>query len=68
MAERLLSPREVAERLALRRTRTYELLSIGALPVLRFNARCVRVREADLDQWIAAGCPMPNKGAPRTTQ
>ncbi len=60
MAEQLLSPRQVAERLGFRRTRTYELLSSGALPLLRLNARVVRVREADLDRWIAAGCPMPS--------
>ncbi len=63
MPEILLSPREVGARLGFKRTKVYELLSGGAspFPVLRLNARVVRVREADLDRWIASGCPMSSE-------
>ncbi len=62
MPEKLLSLREAGERLGFRRTKVYELLrsleANGALRVLRHNKRVVRIREADLDEWIASGCPM----------
>jgi excisionase family DNA binding protein len=61
MAERLLSPREVGERLGFKRTKVYEVLARSGLRVQKHNARVLRVREADLDDWIRAGCPMPSE-------
>jgi excisionase family DNA binding protein len=48
----LLRPEEVAKALQIGRTRTFELLGSGELPVLRIG-RIVRVPKADLDRWIA---------------
>lgn len=67
MPEVLLSPRQVGERLALKRTATYELLSSGALKVIRHNRRRLRVREADLDEWIRAGCPVTTEQSSTST-
>jgi hypothetical protein len=57
--ERLLTMRESRERARFGRTRWYEILATNVVPVIRFNSRTYRIREADLDHWIAAGCPMP---------
>lgn len=61
MPERLLGPREVGERLGFKRTKVYEVLNADPppFPVVRLNPRVLRVREVDLDAWIAAGCPVP---------
>jgi excisionase family DNA binding protein len=48
----LLRPEEVANVLRIGRTRTFDLLGSGELPVLRIG-RVVRVLKADLDRWIA---------------
>ncbi len=67
MSEILLNPREVGVRLGFKRTKVFELLrqleASGTLPLIRHNARVVRVRERDLDRWINAGCPMPDDEA-----
>jgi len=47
----LLRPEEVAEILRIGRTRTFELLGSGELPVLRLG-RVVRVPKAELNKWI----------------
>jgi len=49
----LLDALEVAELLGIGRTKTYELIARGELPVLRVG-RCVRVPRSGLDTWIAS--------------
>ena len=48
---KLLRPDEVAQVLRIGRTRTFELLGSGDLPVVRIG-RVVRVSKAGLDRWI----------------
>jgi excisionase family DNA binding protein len=47
----LLRPDEVATVLRIGRTRTFELLGSGDLPVVRIG-RVVRIPKAGLDRWI----------------
>jgi excisionase family DNA binding protein len=49
----LLTPEEVQATLRLGRTRVYGMLASGELPAVRFG-KSVRVRSADLEQWIAS--------------
>jgi len=49
---RLLGPDEVSQYLHLGRTRTYELMKRGEIPVLRLG-RLLRCRQSDIDDWIA---------------
>ncbi|HEY8853913.1 MAG TPA: helix-turn-helix domain-containing protein, partial [Candidatus Dormibacteraeota bacterium] len=51
MASVMLRPEEVAKVLRIGRTRTFELLGSGDLPVVRIG-RVVRVPKAALDRWI----------------
>ena len=48
----LLTARDVEAELQLGRTRTYELLRSGQIPVIRLG-RAVRVSREWLEQWIA---------------
>ncbi|MGO8968451.1 MAG: helix-turn-helix domain-containing protein [Myxococcaceae bacterium] len=48
--ERLLTTRQVAERLAVSPATVYKLLSRGAMPHLRVS-NAIRVRQADLDAY-----------------
>jgi len=48
----LLEAREVARLLGIGRTKTYQLIARGEVPVLRLG-RCVRVPRSALDAWIA---------------
>lgn len=59
MAEQLLTMREARQRAAMGASRWREVCAVDALPILRLNRRFYRVREADLDAWIQAGCPVP---------
>jgi excisionase family DNA binding protein len=54
VSEKLLTVRQVAERLQLSRTWTFRLISSGALPSLKLGPRSRRVRESDLDAFIRA--------------
>ena len=54
----LLTLREVEVALQLGRTRTYELVRSGALPVLRVG-RAVRVPREALRRWIDDNCTAP---------
>ena len=47
----LLRPEEVQEALGLGRSKTYELLASGELPVIRIG-RCVRVPAEALRLWV----------------
>ena len=47
----LLRPDEVAALIGLGRSKTYELIASGALPVVRIG-RAVRVPRAQLEEWV----------------
>ena len=51
MESLLLKPEEVAQVLKLGRTRTFQLMSSGELPVVRIG-RSVRVPKDQLEQWV----------------
>lgn len=52
MSEKLLTVRQVSERLQLSRTWTWQLITSGQLRSLKLGPRSRRVREADLDAFI----------------
>jgi excisionase family DNA binding protein len=54
MDDRLLTVPQVAERLSHGRTRTYELLRSGRLPSVVVGPRARRVRQSDLNRFIAS--------------
>lgn len=49
----LLRAEEVAGALRIGRTKAYEMMAAGDLPVVRLG-RCVRVPRKSLEDWIAA--------------
>ena len=51
--DRLYTIPEVAERLRHGRTRVYQLITSGRLPSVVVGPRARRVRESDLDEFIA---------------
>lgn len=53
MTERLLSPTEMAERLAYSRPMIYKLINQGKLPpLIKLGERMSRVREADFNAAV----------------
>ncbi len=54
---RLLSPVEVADRLAVSRDHVFTLMRSGSLAFVRIG-RCYRVTETDLEEFVAA-CRTP---------
>jgi excisionase family DNA binding protein len=50
----LLTPAEIAERWHVRRARIYELIHLGALPVVRIG-RQLRIPQPALEAFVAAG-------------
>jgi excisionase family DNA binding protein len=52
VSEKLLTVRQVAERLQLSRTWTWQLITSGQLRSLKLGPRSRRVRESDLDAFI----------------
>jgi excisionase family DNA binding protein len=50
--EKLLTVKELAERLGLAPGSLYHWLSEGRLPCVRFSSRCVRFREKDVEELI----------------
>jgi excisionase family DNA binding protein len=50
--EKLLTIREVAERLSISTGTAYHWLSAGRLTCIRFSARCVRFRESDIEKMM----------------
>ena len=50
--DRLLTVRELAERLGISAGTAYHWLSQGRLPCVRFSSRCVRFRERDIEQAL----------------
>jgi excisionase family DNA binding protein len=53
---RMLTVREVAERLAIARSTAYELIAKGELPAFQWRGpgSALRVSESELDAWIEA--------------
>jgi excisionase family DNA binding protein len=60
--EKLLTIRELAERLNIAEGTAYHWLSEGRLKCVRFSKRCVRFRESDVQELLEN---LANKGAPR---
>jgi excisionase family DNA binding protein len=52
--DRLLTIPEVAEALRHGRTRVYQLIGEGRLPSVTVGPRARRIRESDLDRFIAS--------------
>jgi excisionase family DNA binding protein len=50
--DRLLTVRELAERLGISAGTAYHWLSQGRLPCVRFSSRCVRFRESDVQKML----------------
>lgn len=50
--EKLLTVKELAERLNVAPGSIYHWISQGRLPVVRFSKRCVRFREADVTKLL----------------
>jgi len=57
MAEvgRMLTPEEVAQRLGVARLTVYSWIRTGVLPATRLGRRILRIREADLEGFLARG-------------
>jgi excisionase family DNA binding protein len=53
MAERLLTAGEVAELLAVPKTRVWSMSRRGEIPTVRLGPREVRYRPEDIERWIA---------------
>jgi excisionase family DNA binding protein len=50
--EKLLTIRELAERLGIAEGTAYHWLSQGRLPCVRLGSRCVRFRESDVEKML----------------
>lgn len=50
--EKLLTIRELAERLGISPGTAYHWLSQGRLQCVRFSSRCVRFRESDVEKML----------------
>jgi excisionase family DNA binding protein len=53
MTQRLLTAVEVADLLAVPKTRVWSMSRRGEIPTVRIGAREVRYRAEDIDAWIA---------------
>jgi len=53
MDQLLLRPEEAARRLGIGRSKLFELLAAGELPVVRIG-HCTRIPAADLARWVEA--------------
>jgi len=50
--DKLLTVRELADRLRVTQTCVYRWLAENRLPVVRFSKRCLRFRESDIQQLL----------------
>lgn len=50
--EKLLKVEEVAEMIAMGRSKTYALIKEGAFPVVRLGPKTIRVRPEDVRKWV----------------
>ena len=53
MTDKLLTPQEVADRLRLGVRGVYDIVRAGQLPALKFGHRTLRVKQSDLEAYIA---------------
>lgn len=51
--KKLLKVSEAAKLLSISRSKAYELVASGQLPVIHLGPRCVRVPMESLDRWLA---------------
>jgi excisionase family DNA binding protein len=56
----LLDSRQVARLLGISRTKAFQLMSTGVIPVVRIG-RCARVPRIDLGEWISAQTIAPRQ-------
>lgn len=62
-----VSPREIAERLAVKPVTVYAWIREGRLPAVKLGPRCVRVRAADLNEFIHRAPPAGRMSEARET-
>lgn len=60
--DRLLTVEQAAQVLGVGRTSTYQLIASGELPSVVVGRRSRRVRQSDLDTYIASLEPQPASG------
>jgi len=53
--DRLETVKSAMATLHIGRTKFYQLVAAGEIPLVRFGKRCVRVRQSDLDRLVANG-------------
>ena len=63
-----MSVEEAGRFLGLGRTAAYEAVKRGEIPVLRFNARTLRVPTAELRRMLSLGAPNPAKSDCRSSE
>jgi excisionase family DNA binding protein len=59
--DRLLTVRELAERLGISSGTAYHWLSQGRLPCVRLSSRCVRFRESDVEKMLEQLAQAPGR-------
>ena len=59
--DRLLTVRELAERLGISAGTAYHWLSQGRLPCVRLSSRCVRFRESDVEEMLEQLAQAPER-------
>jgi excisionase family DNA binding protein len=59
--DRLLTIRELAERLGISLGTAYHWLSQGRLPCVRLSSRCVRFREGDVEKMLEQLAQAPER-------
>jgi excisionase family DNA binding protein len=59
--DRLLTVRELAERLGISPGTAYHWLSQGRLPCVRLSSRCVRFRESDVEEMLEQLAQAPER-------
>ena len=58
----LLTMKNIAQILGVHRVTTQRWLESGRLPApIRLGRRCLRWPKAEIDKWIASGCPAREK-------
>lgn len=53
----LLTAKDVSARLRISQRQVWKLYSAARLPEPVRLGRCVRWRQADIDEWVRLGCP-----------
>jgi excisionase family DNA binding protein len=66
--DRLLTVRELAERLGISAGTAYHWLSQGRLPCVRLSSRCVRFRESDVEEMLEQLAQAPERDVSNRNQ